>query len=87
MIGVALSTVDLLIQRRALHVVRVGHLTKIPRSEIDRFIRNGGVLEVWPKKRNGKTTRRVEPPMKKPLMTTDVTTDVGRADYKRRESA
>ena len=72
LLGLGLSTVDLLIRRRALRSVRIGRLTKISRSEIDRFLRKGGALVVWQKKQNGKTTRIVPPAMKKPLATGEI---------------
>jgi excisionase family DNA binding protein len=82
LLGLGVSTVDLLIRRRALRSVRIGRLTKIPRTEIDRFVRKGGTLVVWPKKQNGKTTRQiVTPEMKKALATSDL------AEPRKRERA
>jgi len=71
-IGCAVATVDILIKRRIFHAVHVGVYVRIPLREVHHFIAMGGLVQVWPKKRDGKTTRQVAPVMKKKLATCEL---------------
>lgn len=55
-ISLSLSTIDVAVSRGMIRVRRMGRRVLIPREELDRFA-GRDVANVWPAKRDNKTTR------------------------------
>jgi excisionase family DNA binding protein len=66
-LGISESSVDVMIQRRMIRPARKGRRVLIPRSEIERVASREIVGQIWPAKRDGKTTRRPGPSVAKGL--------------------
>lgn len=55
-LSLSVSTVDVMIGRGMLRVRRQGRRVLVPSTEVERFAKRD-VPQIWPEKRDGKTTR------------------------------
>ncbi len=56
MLSISVSSLDMMIGRGMLRVVRKGRRVLVHKSELERVARQN-VPSIWPPKRNGRTTR------------------------------
>ena len=70
-LGISESSLDMLIYRRLIPTVRKGRRVLIKREDLERFAAQQ-IPQIWPPKRDGKTTRHFAPPKGRPPRRTNL---------------